>query len=79
MPMWEYMQLTWSEQVSVDPRIGSGKVMVYQMNGMHVRDASEMKIADFLNALGGQGWEMVGCGNISAERHCLYFKRLRAQ
>ena len=28
-----------------------------------------------IKALGESGWELVGCGNISEWRHCIYFKR----
>ena len=77
MQLWEYLQLTWSEQMNVDPRSGVGKQLTYQMNGAQVRDAGDMKVADFVNALGAQGWEMIGCGNLAVDKHCLYFKRPR--
>ena len=75
MQQWEYLSLIWSEAVNADPRQGVAKVHAYLMNDAPVRDAEMMKVSDFINALGFQGWEMVGCGNIGVDRHCLYFKR----
>ena len=78
MQLWEYMQLIWSEEMNVDPRSGVGRLLQYQMNGLPVRDTGDMKPAEFINALGAQGWELVGCGNLSVDKHCLYFKRPRS-
>ena len=38
---------------------------------VHKRDAFSQYIA----SLGEEGWEMVGAGNTSESRHCIYFKR----
>lgn len=32
-------------------------------------------LAKLIAQLGEEGWELVGCGNVSEVRHALYFKR----
>jgi hypothetical protein len=33
------------------------------------------KLTQAISQLGDEGWEMVGCGNVAAAAHSLYFKR----
>ena len=33
------------------------------------------RLAQVIAQLGSDGWEMVGCGNVSEDFHTLYFKR----
>jgi hypothetical protein len=39
------------------------------------REAAE--VGRTIAQLGHEGWEMVGCGNLYADTHVVYFKRLK--
>jgi hypothetical protein len=34
-------------------------------------------LAQHIAQMGEDGWELVGCGNVSEQRHILYFKRAK--
>ncbi len=45
-----------------------------KIQGTRDMDSAQV-LAQIIAQLGEEGWEMVGCGMISDERHMLYFKR----
>ena len=40
-----------------------------------IKEGVVRDITKRISRLGEDGWEMVGCGNVSEVRHALYFKR----
>lgn len=85
MQKWEYCIIDGIEtQTLISPAVGgwfykglmTGKGIELadyncKLTGLTKGDTVSQCIAQ----LGDDGWEMVGAGNMSESRHCLYFKR----
>lgn len=78
MQKWEYCTVVGFYIQGGDLETFFPAAMHFTAKGLkivEIKKPEHLEVALAIAQLGEEGWEMVGCGNTGAERHCLYFKR----
>ncbi len=68
MPQWEFLV--------VEEGFTGRMVCAVAANGQEIAQSKQTEIYNYINALGEQGWELVGASSWMS-KHYLYFKRLK--
>lgn len=71
MAKWEYLRL----DVRYKAERGSGIESVYSDFVEVLSDINYLDLHNYINKLGGEGWEMVREREIDAQHNLYYFKR----
>ncbi len=78
MHKWDYCALINVYETADEELVGYG-ISYFTTDGVQKSKIKGSEVAQVVAQLGEQGWEMVGCGTIRGDRHCIYFKRPKPQ